>query len=684
MWIERISISNFRNLESVSFDLNRCANVIVGPNAIGKTTVLEAVRLAKAALAPRTYSEPQNAFFALGASSPHAPQRINYAAIARDLTRSIEITVCIRLDDWELQEVSSLSQHIATNIIRSRLFSQAPNPQLAMIQYLSSEEGQRELQHQSDRAKDELASIRAAAKIELGLVIDAAAGTIRGTRELDQLTFAALEGRLPAQQAMFSYFPADRSFPTGEVNVQIGGPDVAAQLESHNSQPQSKYARLKPTIFNGLVSGGPYQERLIKDFSTIFGKLLFSRELAGFQLNELGLASIRIRDKSDGREFDIDAMSSGEKGLILTFLLISQSIARGGIVLLDEPELHLNPAVCKLLLPFLVEELLVPNEIQAILCSHSPEVLSSAFEGASSKLLHIESATVISEILPQDRQEAFDALRRLGSSAGDMLFSAGTIYVEGPSDVDILQTGFGKELLKYKVTELSGRGNIESEIENLQRIEERGELTSIQCFLLDGDNRPTRLQSTNRVRVLQWDAYCLENYLIDDQAIYAALTDADIAGHTIRSRGEVPNVLKRLADRQLERIVASDVYETYSLDNPGFRRKEIEVLSGYIAIGQQLYSRVATIKRQMDAIEEKTWLADFLQKCKDREAELRKEWRGRWRLVCDGKQLLTDVRKEFAVRISPVRFSKVLMQHIKQERSENWERINRQLETLLS
>jgi len=67
-----------------------------------------------------------------------------------------------------------------------------------------------------------------------------------------------------------------------------------------------------------------------------------------------------------GKDFDIDGMSSGEKGLILTFLIISQSIKRGGIILLDEPELHLNPAVCRLLLPFLVEKYLAPFSVQAL------------------------------------------------------------------------------------------------------------------------------------------------------------------------------------------------------------------------------------------------------------------------------------------------------------------------------
>jgi predicted ATP-dependent endonuclease of OLD family len=141
-------------------------------------------------------------------------------------------------------------------------------------------------------------------------------------------------------------------------------------------------------------------------------------------------------------------MSSGEKGLILTFLLISHSIAQGGIIMIDEPELHLNPAVCKLLLSFLIDEFLIPSDIQAIICSHSPEILGSAFDSSACSLLRLQSPTVISKIYPEDRREVFGALRRLGTSASDVLFSAGSIYVEGEDDVDVLEAGFDKLVVK--------------------------------------------------------------------------------------------------------------------------------------------------------------------------------------------------------------------------------------------
>jgi recombinational DNA repair ATPase RecF len=63
-----LSIQNFRALENGRMEFTGVADVIVGSNA-GKTTILEAIRIAKAALAPRIQNETQQALVSLGAIS---------------------------------------------------------------------------------------------------------------------------------------------------------------------------------------------------------------------------------------------------------------------------------------------------------------------------------------------------------------------------------------------------------------------------------------------------------------------------------------------------------------------------------------------------------------------------------------------------------------------------------------
>jgi predicted ATP-dependent endonuclease of OLD family len=59
MYIRHVAIKNFRALEDIDCPFGARINVIVGPNGVGKTTILQALRLTKALLAPRTQNETQ-------------------------------------------------------------------------------------------------------------------------------------------------------------------------------------------------------------------------------------------------------------------------------------------------------------------------------------------------------------------------------------------------------------------------------------------------------------------------------------------------------------------------------------------------------------------------------------------------------------------------------------------------
>jgi hypothetical protein len=504
------------------------------------------------------------------------------------------------------------------------------------------------------------------------LTYDPASQSFTGQDLLAQLAISVLEGRLPPHKTLFSYFPADRAMPTSEVNIQLGAADVNTQLNSYNSQPQTKFHRLKTTIVNTYLLNPVDPKGLLDDFAKIFSHLLKDRQIVGLQLNDFGLVSLKVRDLSNGQEFDLDSMSSGEKGLILMFLLIGQTLADGGILLIYEPELHLNPAVCKVLLPFLVEQYTQPQNLQAIICSHSPEILGAAFERPDCSLHHLQSEKVISPILPEDRKEVFDALRRLGTTASDMLFSSGSIFVEGYDDIEILETGFAKILNRYKVTQLEGRNNVEKEIRTLLAAEERGDVETLQCFIFDLDNAPTQLRSTSKVRVLQWDRRCIENYLINPTVIYEVLRDDEISGDKIDARGEVMRILREIAFTQLDREAALSVYKKYGFQTLGLPSQRDVTGKTLAETSRMLFGRISDVQNQIVHLQIDDWCADFEGRCDAEIAVLRASWDVEWIKLCDGKQFLKDLHSKFALRISPLKFKVRLMERLAHGRAEEW------------
>jgi predicted ATPase len=671
MRLQNLSIRNFRALEDINVAFRGVADVIVGPNAVGKTTILEAIRLTKAILTPRIPNEAQQALITLGAVSPHLPQQINFAALARNPKAPLVIACKYELTEAEVSALDQLAPELANMLVQARL-GVAGQDRLALVQFLSSPQGRAALADASGFVATDLTTIKNSRMCTLQLTFDPRSQNFSGLDTLSQLAIAALEGRLSPHQTLFSYFPADRAMPASEVAIQVGAPDVAAQLMSYSSQPQTKFHRLKSTIVNSFLLNSGNSTEILEDFKKIFSHLMKDREILGLRINDFGLVSVQVKDLTTNQTFDIDSMSSGEKGLILMFLLIGRSLASGGVILIDEPELHLNPAVCKLLLPFLIDEYLKPQNIQAIICSHSPEVLGVAFDRPDCSLHHLQSQTVISPILSEDKKEVFDALRRLGTSASDVLFSSGSIFVEGDDDIDILDAGFPNILSRYKVTPLEGRGNVEREIRTLQEAEGRGEIDTLKCFIFDLDRAPTHLATTPLVRVSQWKRRCIENYLIDDKVIYDLLRDDGISRDKIEHRGEVLGLFRSIALSQLDDTIAEIVYKRHVFGNLGPPPHKDLYGKSFAESAVLLFARVSEVQGQIGNLQGPVWCAEFERSCQQEASELRPKWDADWISLCDGKRFFRDLHSRFGVKVSPIKLKVRIMERLAREHADGW------------
>lgn len=671
MKILKLKIENLRGLSDVDFKFDQPTNVIVGPNAIGKTTILEAVRLAKALLMPRYFQEGQQVLVSLGAMSPH-PQLNNYvdfSSLARDEKLPIKVRMDITLNEEELSYLSSTKHQLSLEVLKGQMGRNEDQNQLALTQFLSSEEGKKRLEKTSADIENHLSSIQSPCTLPIELTLNPKTGNIQGANQLNQTMIILLERRNPPHKALFSYFPADRAFPTGETNVQIGSAEANNQIQSHLGQASTKYQRLKQTIVNNLLMSGVNQNELQKDFTAVLEKLLPGKELAGISVTPIGTLKVAIREISSGKVFDIDGMSSGEKGLILTFMLLRRTLASGGVALLDEPELHLNPAVCKNIVSFISEEIIQQNDIQIILCTHSGEILGAAFDREDCTVHHLRSHNDATKIYEKDSNEVFSALNRLGTSAADSLFSQGNVFVEGDHDSLLLEDGFYDLVAGYKITSLGGRSGIEREIATLQSAEKKGDLDKINCFIFDLDRMPTNIVSSPLVKVLQWDRYCLENYLIGRKELFDELSELGVKD--LGSRGTFEKKIKEIALQQLSEVVAKEVYVKESPESVGHRSKDIEGKT-FEEIAGILSNRLETLKSEMQGYDNSEWERQFIEKCNSKHSELLPLWNESWVKQVSGKRLIDDLYREYPIHIQKLTLKRKLAKRIKMDKTEDW------------
>jgi ABC-type phosphate/phosphonate transport system ATPase subunit len=678
MKIQALEIKNFRGLSDVRFAFEKHTNVIVGPNAIGKTTVLESIRLVRALLMPRYFQETQQVLIGLGLISPQyqfVQNALDFASVARDSGAPLTVSLTLQLSAPEVDFLTSNAEQIAMEQLRGRLGR--ADDQLALTQLLSSPQGKAMLANITEEATKRLSASGSLNQFTIALVIDPLKGGISGSDSFLQNCVQILERALPPHRALFSYFPADRAFPSGEVAIQIGSNEAAAQIQSHIGQAVTKYQRLKQTVVNAMFGGaGPDTSAIKDDFELVLKALLPGKQLAGVALTPTGNLRVAITELATGKTFDIDSMSSGEKGLILTFLLIRRTMANGGIVLIDEPELHLNPEVCKKIVSFLNDVIATPADLQVILCTHSAEILGTAFERRDCGVFHLRSHRDATKLYERDQRELFDALKRLGSSAADSIFSRGGLFVEGEHDSVILEEGFFGLVSGFKITDLGGRTEVEKEIRTLQAAEQKGDLSKIHCFIFDLDHKPTGLRSSPLVRVLQWDRTCLENFLLGEKALFDTLSE--VGAQPLPSRGEFETLVRELAIGQLTELVAKQTYASMEPDNPGLRPKEIAGL-GYDAIADALVSRLLAIRAELSGLDVSAWKRKFVEEANTRERSLKDQWATSWRKLCDGKRLIDDLYKRLGIRIGKLDFKIKVVRHMAAEASDDWQLIKGKL-----
>ena len=252
MRIQEIEIKNFRGLQDVHVRIDKLVNVLIGTNAIGKSTFLEAIRLAKTVLAPRYYGEGNAALVSLGVLNPHWQQPggsgIDFSSIAGDFTRDVVIRVKIKLQSTELNHLDLNVEGIALTVMATEMLKPDDNSnQLAFTQFLSTDVGRNKLKDAKEDVQAKLKVLRATALVELRLTFDHRNKQVSGFDAFGQTLLIALDRFRPPNKTILTYYPADRTFPQGDVVVQLGAADMQNQIQAHLGIPASKYARLKIT-----------------------------------------------------------------------------------------------------------------------------------------------------------------------------------------------------------------------------------------------------------------------------------------------------------------------------------------------------------------------------------------------------------------------------------------------------
>jgi predicted ATP-dependent endonuclease of OLD family len=271
-----------------------------------------------------------------------------------------------------------------------------------------------------------------------------------------------------------------------------------------------------------------------------------------------------------GREKNIREMSSGEKG-ILHFIFTAYGYdVRDGLIVIDEPELHLHPKMHKTYLE-LLQEIRKKNSIQIIMITHSSYFIDQNTIHNTTRFFKNESDYTKS-IKPNLSLDDYDLIQIISySNSSKIFFTKKLILVEGPHDeyfynfyIDILKKNRGIISEDFEILPIGGK----NQLRKWQEFLDKFRITYYFVGDLDNITEMTTLFPNDKKRELE-DKFRSSNHAENMISKKKTIRDKEYQIEFIRYIKTVQPDDWKIIEKSIEKNYANNIYilKSGELDN---------------------------------------------------------------------------------------------------------------------
>lgn len=351
----------------------------------------------------------------------------------------------------------------------------------------------------------------------------------------------------------------------------------------------------------------------------------------------------------DKTQHDINELSSGEKEILFAYLRARTLSPRQSVLLIDEPELHLNPGLVQGLPQFYEKSIGRDLENQIWLITHSDRFLREALDNTGMVVYHMQHV----KSAPDSNQ-----MRRIKSKRsveGLFIDLVGDLAAYRPDGKVVFLESEDSKFDQRMVTRLfpefaktinfisgGAKKNVKKLQETIEKMAIHGQAEAEVYSIVDPDDEIWHRDPRDSGKYLEWTVYHIENYLLEASFIKDALGVVNLEGAERISETRIERLLEEAAEDLIEGLAVRKVQD--ELWRSLRKATEMEITMDSQA-SEQL---AACINKTADEVEtmkasfgKKDYIESLLEK---KRSQIRTMWSdGLWRTKFPGRQILGNL-----------------------------------------
>jgi predicted ATPase len=561
MKIDELLIANFRGISRLEAQNLGDTIIIAGQNGSGKSCIFDAIRLLKSTIGGYQQNEWQHFFGEFQIQLTGGAK--NMRGLFNEPGKPVHIRARFRLRDSERKFINDNAADLLEQTIWQTLLPEA-------FQWggyrkaLFANQFRERMPEVKGRVQSELPELQKEIANDnmLAEVIVNPDGALQvSSARLLQVAFSNYR---PRDIGVIDFHGAQRHYGREQlqgVNLNLDQNSQAQgqhAIYNYNNKYNNVKSEMAGNFIRELLAEKAHSPSTLESKSLsatlkeLFESFFPEKKFLGPQPTPDGSLAFPVQTEN-GSTHDLDELSSGEKEILYGYLRIRSSAPKDSIILLDEPELHLNPRLIRGLPEFYRKHLGEALHNQLWLVTHSDALIREAVGKPGFNVFHMVPCSVEngtkSQLKPLEVQGDLDTV--LTDLIGDLAaYRPGgkCLIFEGGGDSDFDKTFvgalFAEELAGVNLISGSNKARVRALHEVLEQAYHKGDLPTKYFAVVDKDTS-TPEEVGKAVSWFMWDVYHIENYLLVPDLILSVLKALNVK--SLNSPAEVQSALSNSA-----------------------------------------------------------------------------------------------------------------------------------------